>query len=79
MQAYYLQKEDDPQAISTEVQIHSTLNYGLRIETKIHTYVPTYTFSMSSMQYVETIDGTTLEMKNNLVMGIGCTIPLGGS
>ena len=73
-----LQKEDDPQALSTEVQVHSTINTGIRLDTKFKQYVPTYSVSFSSIQYVETIDGTTLEMKNNFVLGFGLIMPIGG-
>jgi outer membrane beta-barrel protein len=67
-----LQKEDDPQAISTEVQIHATTNLGGGARVIFNENVASR-LEIYSMQYIETIDGTTLEMKNNLVIQLsGC-------
>lgn len=71
-----LQCESDPQCVDTEKQIHATSNIGggfrvvfsknfaIRIEGR-------------SLIYIETINSTTLEMKNNFVLLGGATFFLG--
>jgi outer membrane beta-barrel protein len=62
-----LQAQEDPRAIATQIQVHPTTNYGggariifnenlaLRVEAR-------------SMLYIETVNATTLEMKQNLLI-----------
>ena len=65
-------QKEDPQAISTEVQIHATTNLGGGARVIFNENVASR-LEVYSMQYIETIDGTTLEMKNNLVIQLsGC-------
>ena len=57
---------------STEVQIHATTNLGGGARVIFNENVASR-LEVYSMQYIETIDGTTLEMKNNLVIQLsGC-------
>lgn len=62
-----LQAEGDPRAQSTQFQIHPTTNFGggLRIG-----FSPNISARVEgrSMVYIETVNATTLEMKNNFIL-----------
>ena len=73
-----LQKEDDPQAQSTEVQLHPTLNIGISTQISNVYTDQNIVFACKNVRYIETIDGTTLEMKSNLICSIGKTFVFGG-
>ena len=72
-----LQAEEDQQAMQTQVQLHSTLNWGLSltIEDTSNKFPIAIGFSLDQMQYVETISSTTLEMKNNQIFLMSFIIP----
>ena len=74
-----LQKEGDPQAISTQNQFHSAVTGGFLMNIQSDTLKPTLMISMKSCRFIETIDGTTLEMKNNLIFGVSSMYVFGGS
>ena len=62
-----LQKEDDPVAQATASQFHPTLNFGGGIRV-----IFSETFAVRTegrgLSYIEVIEGTTLEMKNNFTL-----------
>jgi outer membrane beta-barrel protein len=62
-----LQKENDPAALATEVQFHPTMNYGGGVRV-----IFSEGFAMRiegrGLSYIEVIEGTTLEMKNNFML-----------
>ena len=62
-----LQAENEPTALATEVQYHPTTNFGggFRI---IFSEALAARLEGRSMIYIETIDSTTLEMKNNFML-----------
>jgi len=62
-----LQKVGDPRAMATQFQIHPTTNFGggLRI---IFSQNVAARFEGRSLVYIETVDSTTLEMKNNFIV-----------
>ena len=62
-----LDKATDPVAIATEKQFHPTLNYGggLRV---ILSRSFAFRFETRGMSYVEVIQSSTLEMKNNVML-----------
>ena len=67
-----LGKEDDPHAQATQVQMHPSLNFGggLRV-------IFSESFALRvegrGVSFIETIEGTTLEMKNNFTMLAGAS------
>lgn len=62
-----LQAEDDPDAQATEVQYHPTTNFGGGFRV-IFSKSLAARLEGRSMVYIETIDSTTLEMKNNFML-----------
>ncbi len=62
-----LQKPDDPRAQATQYQLHATTNFGggLRI---IFNENMAARVEGRSLVYIETVDSTTLEMKNNFIL-----------
>jgi outer membrane beta-barrel protein len=62
-----LQAEDDPTAIATEKQFHATTNFGGGFRV-IFSESLAARLEGRSMVYIETIDSTTLEMKNNFML-----------
>jgi outer membrane beta-barrel protein len=62
-----LQKPDAEIAKNTEVQFHPTLNFGGGIRISFN---PTFSlrFEGRGMSYVEVLESTTLEMKNNVML-----------
>jgi len=68
-----LQKVGDPVAEATQYQIHPTTNFGggLRI---IFNESTALRFDGRSLIYIETVDSTTLEMKNNFIVQGGISI-----
>ena len=62
-----LQAEDDPSAQSTQVQVHPTSNFGAGVRMIFNKNLAAR-IEGRSMIYIETIDATTLEMKNNFVL-----------
>ena len=65
-----LQAEDDPIAIQTQVQVHPTTNFGggARI---IFNEAVAVRIDGRSLVYIETVNSTTLEMKNNFILSGG--------
>jgi outer membrane beta-barrel protein len=68
-----LQKVGDPVAEATQYQIHPTTNFGggLRI---IFNESTALRFDGRSLIYIETVDSTTLEMKNNFIVQAGLSL-----
>ena len=68
-----LQKVGDPVAEATQYQIHPTTNFGggLRI---IFNESTALRFEGRSLIYIETVDSTTLEMKNNFIVQGGLSL-----
>jgi len=62
-----LQATDDPRAIATQFQVHPTTNFGggLRI---IFNENLAARVEGRSLVYIETVNSTTLEMKNNFIL-----------
>jgi outer membrane beta-barrel protein len=62
-----LQKQTDPVAQATEKQFHPTVNYGggLRV---ILSKSFAFRFETRGMSYIEVIQSSTLEMKNNVML-----------
>lgn len=62
-----LQKTEDPAAIATQVQFHPTLNFGGGIRV-----IFSETFALRvegrGLSYIEVLESTTLEMKNNFTL-----------
>lgn len=62
-----LQKENDPVAVATEKQFHPTLNYGGGLRVAL-----SRSFALRiegrGMSYIEVVESTTLEMKNNFML-----------
>ena len=71
-----LQAEGDPRAESTQEQLHSGIVFGPYL-TILNKDFGTFGLYLDNSFYIETIDGTTLEMKNNQILKIQYTIPLG--
>jgi len=68
-----LQKVGDPVAEATQYQVHPTTNFGggLRIIFNESTAVR---IEGRSLIYIETVDSTTLEMKNNFIVQTGLSL-----
>ncbi|MBA2319807.1 MAG: outer membrane beta-barrel domain-containing protein [Deltaproteobacteria bacterium] len=62
-----LQKENDPEALATQKQLHPTLNYGGGIRVILSKSFA-FRFETRGMSYVEVIESSTLEMKNNVML-----------
>lgn len=62
-----LQKEADPAAIATESQFHPTLNFGGGIRV-IFSESFAARVEGRGLSYIEVLEGTTLEMKNNFTL-----------
>jgi len=62
-----LDAEGDPKAESTQVQIHPTTNFGAGARV-IFNQNTAARLEGRSMIYIETVNGTTLEMKNNFLI-----------
>ena len=62
-----LQKEDDLVAQSTQVQFHPTLNFGGGARV-IFTEAFAVRAEGRGLSYIEVLEGTTLEMKNNFML-----------
>jgi outer membrane beta-barrel protein len=62
-----LQKENDPDAQATENQFHPTLNFGGGARVILS---ESFAFRVEGrgLSYIEVIEGTTLEMKNNFAL-----------
>jgi len=62
-----LQKPDAPIAIQTEKQFHPTLNFGGGIRMIFN---PSFALRVDGrgMSYIEVLESTTLEMKNNMMV-----------
>jgi len=62
-----LQKEDDPRAQATSVQMHPTLNYGGGARV---VFSPGFALRLEGrgLSYIEVLESTTLEMKNNMIL-----------
>ncbi|HJN73597.1 MAG TPA: outer membrane beta-barrel domain-containing protein [Myxococcota bacterium] len=65
-----LQAEDDPIALETEVQIHPTTNFGGGARVVFNEFVAVRVDGRS-LVYIETVNSTTLEMKNNFILSGG--------
>ena len=59
------QAEDDPDAIAAQNELHPTVVGGILGEVRHRHFGPR--IRLSSLAYIETIGGDTLEMKNNLL------------
>lgn len=68
-----LQKTEDEFALASEKQIHPALTFGggLRI---IFSKAFALRFEGRGLSYIEVIEGTTLELKNNVTLLIGASI-----
>lgn len=68
-----LGKTDEPEAVATESQLHPTLNFGggLRV-----IFNPTFAMRVEArgMSYIEVLESTQLEMKNNVFLQVGGSI-----
>jgi outer membrane beta-barrel protein len=62
-----LQAEEDERAQSTQVQFHPTTNFGAGAKIIFNQNIAARV-ETRSMIYIETVNGTTLEMKNNLLL-----------
>ena len=62
-----LQAEEDERAQSTQVQFHPTTNFGAGTKIIFNPNVAARV-EARSMIYIENVNGTTLEMKNNLLL-----------
>ena len=62
-----LQADNDERAISTEVQVHPTSNFGGGIRMSFNKNFAARVEGRS-MIYIETVNATTLEMKNNFLL-----------
>lgn len=62
-----LQGTDDPKAMATATQVHPTTNFGGGVRV---TFGPNIAVKLEgrSMIYIETVNSTTLEMKNNFML-----------
>ena len=65
--------------ISHFYQFHSAVTGGFLMNIQSDTLKPTLMISMKSCRFIETIDGTTLEMKNNLIFVVSSMYVFGGS
>ena len=67
-----LQKEDDPAAQATQSQMHPTINFGggLRVVLSEGFAVR---FEGRGLSYIEVLESTTLEMKNNFTLLAGAS------
>lgn len=68
-----LQAEDDPQAQATENQFHPATTFGGGFRVTFNDMVAARV-EARSLIYIETINSTTLEMKNNLLFMAGASI-----
>ena len=62
-----LQKVDDPRAQATQFQVHPTTNFGGGVRVIFSQNIAAR-FEGRSLVYIETVDSTTLEMKNNFII-----------
>ena len=62
-----LQAEEDERAQSTQVQVHPTTNFGAGTKIIFNPNIAAR-IEARSMIYIENVNGTTLEMKNNLLL-----------
>lgn len=71
-----LQAEGDPIAMATEVQIQPTTNFGGGVRVVFNETLAVRVDGRS-LVYIETVNSTTLEMKNNFVLsgGVGFFFP----
>ncbi|MCP4809890.1 MAG: outer membrane beta-barrel domain-containing protein [Proteobacteria bacterium] len=67
-----LQAEGDPIAEQTKIQTHPTTNFGGGVRIVFNEFVAVRVDGRS-LVYIETVNSTTLEMKNNFVLGAGVT------
>lgn len=67
-----LQAQDDPQAMSTESQRHPSAIMGVHAEVRTD-YVVGLRVKLESLRYTEVVNGTTLETKNNRMVGMEVT------
>ena len=67
-----LQKEDEPSALATEVQKHPTTNFGGGFRVILNKNFAAR-LEGRSMIYIETIDSTTLEMKQNFLLQLSAS------
>ena len=65
-----LQAEGDAEAIATEVQLHTTTNFGGGARIVFNETVAVRVDGRS-LVYIETVNSTTLEMKNNFILSGG--------
>ena len=63
-------QEDDPWAQATAVQLHPTTRYGGGARIMMGPNVAVRV-EARSLVYIETVSGTVLEMKNNLLLQVG--------
>ncbi|MEC7984460.1 MAG: outer membrane beta-barrel domain-containing protein [Myxococcota bacterium] len=70
-----LQAEEDVRAISSQIQNHLLNVFG--IYTGVSTKRIGLAIHLDSMMYIETVNATTLEMKNNLALKARVTLPIG--
>jgi len=68
-----LQAETDPKALATANQIHPTINFGFGTRV-IFSKAFAFRLEGRSMSYVETINSSTLELKNNFMLLLGGSI-----
>jgi hypothetical protein len=73
-----LQAEGDIRAESTAVQIHPEGKWGLYIQPTLKNSAMAVRLKGGSSTYIETVNGVTLEMKNNYDVGIELALNLGG-
>jgi outer membrane beta-barrel protein len=67
LEALQATEEENPEAVATEIQTHPTTNFGggLRV---IFGDTVAARLEARSLIYIETVNSTTLEMKNNLII-----------
>jgi outer membrane beta-barrel protein len=65
-----LQAEGDAEAITTEVQLHPTTNFGGGARV-VFNHTVAVRIDGRSLVYIETVNSTTLEMKNNFILSGG--------
>ena len=67
-----LQKADDPRAQATQSQFHPTLNYGAGVRV---IFSETFAFRLEGrgLSFIEVLEATTLEMKNNFTLLAGAS------
>lgn len=71
-----IQKEDDDRAKATAVQVHPGISFGggLRVA---FTKAFALRFEVRSISYINTLESTQLELKNNLTLMLGASIFFG--